>query len=153
MLGTQASMLVISLVDHHLSGIHTCRAENAAGMSTHSAELTVNGIFTGRTEILYLQRSLRLFLLTLVESLWIKESLWWLCTILEEETGPMLSPGISRGTSSTQTLIWSDHHHAGHTIQSAHYKQCWLQTQWHLHLQSWELCRCLIIFSLTWSQW
>ena len=89
---------------------NTCRAENAAGMSTHSAELTVNGIFTGRTEILYLQRSLRLFLLTLVESLWMKESLWWLCTILEEETGPMLSPGISRGTPSTQTLIWSDHH-------------------------------------------
>ena len=106
MLGTQASMLVISLVDHHLSGIHTCRAENAAGMSTHSAELTVNDIFTGRTEILYLQRSLRLFLLTSVESLWMKESLWWLSTILEEETGPMLSPGISRGTSSIQTLIW-----------------------------------------------
>ena len=52
------------------SGLNkTCRAENAAGMSTHSAKLTVNGVFTGRTEILYLQRSLRLFLLTLVESL------------------------------------------------------------------------------------
>ena len=106
MIGQQTSLLIIAAVDYQHSGTYTCRVENAAGMSTHSAELTVNGIFTGRTEILYLQRSLRLFLLTLVESLWMKESLWWLSTILEEETGPTLSPGISRGTSSIQTLIW-----------------------------------------------
>ena len=43
MLGTQASMLVISSVDYHHSGVYTCRAENVAGISTYSAELNVNG--------------------------------------------------------------------------------------------------------------
>ena len=43
MLGTQASMLVISSVDYHHSGVYTCRAENIAGISTYSAELKVNG--------------------------------------------------------------------------------------------------------------
>ena len=43
MLGTQASILVISSVDYQHSGIYTCRAENIAGTSTHSAELRVNG--------------------------------------------------------------------------------------------------------------
>ena len=43
MLGTQASMLVISSVDYHHSGVYTCRAENVAGISTYSAELKVNG--------------------------------------------------------------------------------------------------------------
>ena len=43
MLGTQASMLVISSVDYHHSGVYTCRAENIAGISTYSAELNVNG--------------------------------------------------------------------------------------------------------------
>ena len=53
MLGTQASMLVITAVDYQHSGVYTCRAENAAGIATYSAELTVNGIFTGGTEIFY----------------------------------------------------------------------------------------------------
>ena len=69
MIGQQTSLLIIAAVDYQHSGTYTCRVENAAGMSTHSAKLTVNGVFTGRTEILHLQRSLRLFLLTLVESL------------------------------------------------------------------------------------
>ena len=43
MLGTQASMLVISSVEYHHSGVYTCRAENIAGISTYSAELNVNG--------------------------------------------------------------------------------------------------------------
>ena len=43
MLGTQASMLVISSVDYHHSGTYTCRAENPAGVTTYSAELKVNG--------------------------------------------------------------------------------------------------------------
>ena len=48
MLGTQASMLVISSVDYQHSGVYTCRAENPAGVTTHSAELKVNGISTER---------------------------------------------------------------------------------------------------------
>ena len=47
MLGTQASILVISSVDYQHSGIYTCRAENTAGISTYSAELLVNGKTTG----------------------------------------------------------------------------------------------------------
>ena len=48
MLGTQASILVISSVDYQHSGVYTCRAENAAGISKHSAELRVNGNLNGR---------------------------------------------------------------------------------------------------------
>ena len=43
MLGTQASMLVISSVDYQHSGVYTCRAENIAGISSYSAKLSVNG--------------------------------------------------------------------------------------------------------------
>ena len=64
MLGTQASMLVISSVDYHHSGVYTCRAENPAGVTTHSAQLKVNGNQTGRQwsqlEIFYLQKILQL---------------------------------------------------------------------------------------------
>ena len=45
MLGTQASMLVISSVDYHHSGVYTCRAENPAGVSIYSTEIKVNGNF------------------------------------------------------------------------------------------------------------
>ena len=43
MLGTQTSILMISSVDYTHSGVYTCRAENSAGIITHSAELLVNG--------------------------------------------------------------------------------------------------------------
>ena len=43
MLGTQASILVISSVDYQHSGVYTCRAENTAGIAVYSAELKVNG--------------------------------------------------------------------------------------------------------------
>ena len=75
MLGTQASMLVITAVDYHHSGVYTCRAENAAGVSTHSAELRVNGNKKKGTEILYLQNCLRLSLSHLGKMLSTKENL------------------------------------------------------------------------------
>ena len=43
MIGQQTSLLIISSVDYHHSGTYTCRAENAAGVRSHSAELLVNG--------------------------------------------------------------------------------------------------------------
>ena len=59
MLGTQASMLVISSVDYHHSGIYTCRAENPAGVTTHSAELLVNGNCFGQTLEAFIYRTTR----------------------------------------------------------------------------------------------
>ena len=53
MLGTQASMLVITSVDYHHSGIYTCRAENPAGITTYSAELKVNGNIWIALEMFY----------------------------------------------------------------------------------------------------
>ena len=43
MLGTQSSILMITNVDYQHSGVYTCRVENPAGISTYSAELSVNG--------------------------------------------------------------------------------------------------------------
>ena len=43
MIGQQTSLLIISSVDYHHSGTYTCRAENGAGVRSHSAELLVNG--------------------------------------------------------------------------------------------------------------
>ena len=48
MIGQQTSFLMISSVDYQHSGTYTCRAENPAGITTHSAELKVNGILTAR---------------------------------------------------------------------------------------------------------
>lgn len=43
MLGTRASILMISGVGYRNSGTYTCRAANAAGYMTMSADLKVNG--------------------------------------------------------------------------------------------------------------
>jgi hypothetical protein len=43
MIGQQTSMLIIASVDYQHSGSYTCRAENPAGVTSHSAQLLVNG--------------------------------------------------------------------------------------------------------------
>ena len=43
MIGQRTSLLIISAVDYQHSGEYTCRAENPAGVVSHSAELLVNG--------------------------------------------------------------------------------------------------------------
>ena len=48
MIGQQTSLLIISSVDYQHSGVYTCRAENAAGISTYSSQLKVNGKLLGR---------------------------------------------------------------------------------------------------------
>ena len=75
MLGTQASMLVIQSVDYRHGGDYTCRAENPAGISTHSTELKVNGKSRKALKCFNLQRNLRLSLSPLVKMLSIKEIL------------------------------------------------------------------------------
>ena len=76
MIGQQTSLLIISSVDYHHSGTYTCRAENAAGVRSHSAELLVNGNYKDwYWDIFYLQNCLRLFPFHSERSLLIKESL------------------------------------------------------------------------------
>jgi len=42
-IGTRSSLLMISSITHRHTGKYTCIASNAAGSSSHSAELKVNG--------------------------------------------------------------------------------------------------------------
>ena len=42
-IGARSSLLMISSISHRHSGKYTCIASNAAGSSSHSAELKVNG--------------------------------------------------------------------------------------------------------------
>jgi hypothetical protein len=53
MIGQQTSLLSISSVDYPHSGVYTCRAENPAGVTSHSTELLVNGILNLALEIFF----------------------------------------------------------------------------------------------------
>ena len=64
-LGSRVSMLTITSVEHRHSGEYTCRAENPAGIATHSTELRVNGNLTRPGEgtgKVYLTRSKRYYI-------------------------------------------------------------------------------------------
>ena len=56
MIGQQTSLLIISAVDYQHSGTYTCRAENPAGIRTHSAELRVNGNYMQSTGNIFTYR-------------------------------------------------------------------------------------------------
>ena len=53
MIGQQNSMLIITSVDYQHSGVYTCRAENKAGVTSHSTKLLVNGKSTGAGNIIF----------------------------------------------------------------------------------------------------
>ena len=53
MIGQQNSMLIITSVDYQHSGQYTCRAENKAGVTSHSTKLLVNGKSTGAGNIIF----------------------------------------------------------------------------------------------------
>ena len=57
MIGLQTSLLSIASVDYQHSGVYTCRAENPAGVRTHSAELLVNGNYWDRHWICFIYRA------------------------------------------------------------------------------------------------
>ena len=57
MIGQQTSLLIIAAVDYQHSGTYTCRAENPAGVRTHSAELLVNGNYWDRHWICFIYRA------------------------------------------------------------------------------------------------
>ena len=73
MIGQQTSLLSLSSVDYQHSGVYTCRAENMAGVSSHSAELLVNGNHQA-LEMFYLQRNRRSFHSPLGKTLSIREN-------------------------------------------------------------------------------
>ena len=49
-LGTRTSMLTIGSVGYRHSGTYTCTAKNAAGVTTQSAQLKVNGNYMETTQ-------------------------------------------------------------------------------------------------------
>ena len=105
MIGQQTSLLSLSSVDYQHSGVYTCRAENMAGVSSHSAELLVNGNHQA-LEMFYLQRSRRSFHSPLGKMLSIRENspnllAWFLKEIILSP-----SPGVWRETSCPLTPPW-----------------------------------------------
>ena len=119
MLGTQASMLVITAVDYHHSGVYTCRAENPAGVSTYSAELQVNGNCLNWKALKYF----------IYRKTWHSAIFIWkrnfeprgLCTINMCHNKRRPAPLNYLESEGRHYQLWPHpvHHHAGHTSQYA----------------------------------
>ena len=152
MIGQQTSLLIISSVDYQHSGTYTCRAENPAGVRTHTAELKVNGILTAR------HWEFSIYRITWNCSF----LLWWehcesrgICT-----TNVCHKKGRQTFINHMEFerryhIIWScvDNYNDRATDKSSEHLLSWLPAQWSIHMQSRESCRGHILLCRVTCQW
>ena len=140
MIGQQTSLLIISSVDYQHSGTYTCRAENPAGVRTHTAELKVNGILTAR------HWEFSIYRITWNCSF----LLWWehcesrgICTtnVCHKKRRQTIINYME--FERRYHIVWScfDNYNDWATDKSFEHLLSWLPAQWSIHMQSRESCR------------